>query len=136
MKYKHLPRNENLKPYSTKLRKNATPEENHLWYDYLRTYPIRFNRQRIIGNYIADFYCDRVKLVIEIDGEQHYSEAGEAYDTKRTTYLAEHGIWVLRFFNSEVNRDFEMVCRTIDGTVLELLEGKQPFVMVACSTVF
>ena len=56
------------------LRKNMTKEERHLWYDYLRSYPIRFQRQKVLGKYIADFYCAEAKLVIELDGSQHYTD--------------------------------------------------------------
>ena len=112
-----LPRNKKLKPFSTQLRNEMTPEEKHLWYDFLRTYPIRFNRQRIIGSYIADFYCDQAKLVIELDGEQHYLNDAPEYDAARTAYFESLGITVLRFDNSEIKREFEAVCRTIEAIV-------------------
>ncbi len=123
MKYKHLPRNKKLKSFSTKLRNEMTPEEKHLWYDFLRTYPIRFNRQRIIANYIVDFYCDQAKLAIELDGEQHYMEDSEKYDAVRTAALEKLVICVLRFSNFDIKRDFRAVCRTIEGKIAELLEA-------------
>ena len=117
MNIEHLPRNRKLKKFSQSLRKNATPEENHLWYDFLRTYPIQFKRQFIIGSYIADFYCDQAKLVIELDGEQHYLNDAPEYDAARTAYFESLGITVLRFDNSEIKREFEAVCRTIEGVI-------------------
>lgn len=114
---KFLPRNKELKSRSTELRKNATPEENKLWYEFLRTYPIRFNRQRIIGNYIADFYCSKAKLVVELDGSQHYEDKTLLYDSKRTEYFGTYGIFVLRFSNIEINESFYEVCTVINETV-------------------
>ena len=112
-----LPRNKELKQRSAELRKNATPEENKLWYEFLRMYPIRFNRQRIISNYIVDFFCLKAKLVVEIDGSQHYDEKVMDYDEKRTKYLQSLGLVVLRFSNYEVNESFYQVCTVIDETV-------------------
>ena len=112
-----LPRNKNLLEYARKLRKNATKEENLLWYDFLRKYPIRFYRQRIIGNYIADFYCHRAKLVIEIDGCQHYEEQAINYDNNRTQYFESLGLSVLRFANGDVRKNFRTVCNIIEKEV-------------------
>ena len=117
MKKAILPRNKKLKVLSAHLRNNATQEENKLWYEFLREYPIRFNRQRIVGNYIADFYCARAKLVIELDGSQHYEKAAMAADAERTQYLSELGLDVLRFANSDINESFYEVCSVIDETV-------------------
>lgn len=86
MNDKPLPRDRRLKPPSTKLRKYTTKEENHLWYDYLRAYHIHFNRQRIIGKYIADFYCPKARLILEIDGSGHYEEKAIEYDTVRSQH--------------------------------------------------
>ena len=99
------------------LRKNATPQENHLWYDFLRQYPVRFQRQKAIGNYIADFYCFQAKLVIEIDGSQHFTAAEQAYDQHRTKYFEQLGLQVLRFSNREINEAFLSVCEQIDAFV-------------------
>ncbi len=99
------------------LRNNATPQENHLWYDFLRTYPIRFRRQKAIGNYIVDFYCNEANLVVEIDGSQHFEEADKEYDEERTNNLSEYGIKVLRFSNYEINTTFYEVCSSIDCEV-------------------
>ncbi len=117
MEQKRLPRNKNLKNYSSELRNNATPEENKLWYEFLRTYPVRFNRQRIIDNYIVDFYCAKAKLVIEIDGSQHFETKSEKYDENRTHNLENFGIHVLRFANNEIHESFYEVCTVIDQTV-------------------
>ena len=119
-----LPRNKKLKGFSRALRNNATEQENRLWYQMLRTYPIRFNRQRIIGDYIVDFYCDKAKLIIELDGSQHYEETGKTKDTQRDEYLNDLGIFVLRFSNKDVNENFYEVCTVIDNTVQERLKNK------------
>ena len=78
-------------PLAKTLRKNMTPWERRLWYDFLRDYPVRFQRQKAIGNYIADFYCAKANLVIEIDGSQHYEDRGIEYDGQRTKYLEQCG---------------------------------------------
>ena len=118
-----LPYNRKLIPQAKELRNNATEQEKRLWYKYLNQYPIRFQRQKTIGRYIADFYCAKAKLVIELDGSQHFSEEGKAYDASRTAGLEEYGIKVLRFSNVEVDRHFESVCRLIDETVQMLIEN-------------
>lgn len=99
------------------LRNNATPQENHLWYDFLRTYPIRFRRQKAIKNYIVDFYCSEANLVIEIDGSQHFGKSDKEYDEERTKNLSEYGIKVLRFSNYEISAAFYEVCSSIDCEV-------------------
>ena len=99
------------------LRKNMTKEEKHLWYDFLNKYPVRFRRQEVIGNYIADFYCDKAKLIVEIDGSQHFDDAAIEYDNKRTKYFNSLGLRVLRFTNHEIHTMFQAVCDTIDITV-------------------
>ena len=99
------------------LRKNATKEENHLWYDFLRKHSMQFYRQKIIGNFIVDFYCPKMKLVIELDGSQHYEESSILYDRKRTELLQELGIIVMRFTNTDINNNFEGVCESIDAYI-------------------
>ena len=99
------------------LRKNATPEENHLWYDYLSKYKIRFQRQKAIDNFIADFYCHRAKLIIEIDGAQHYTEEGRRNDSFRTEILEGYDLKVIRFTNYQINTNFRGVCEYIDAVV-------------------
>ena len=96
------------------LRKKQTKEERHLWYDFLKTYPVQFKRQYQVGPYYVDFYCYRAQLVIELDGSQHYAEEGAAYDAQRTAYLNSQGLKVLRFANTDIWKNFAGVCETID----------------------
>ena len=109
--------NKNLLPFANELRKNMTKEERHLWYDYLRDYPVKVTRQKILGMYIADFYCASAKLAIEIDGSQHYKDAGARNDAKRTEYLNKYGITVVRISNLDVLKNFEGVCVYIDEQI-------------------
>ena len=95
------------------LRKNMTKEEKQLWYDFLRGYPIRFLRQKVLGKYIVDFYCAQAKLIIELDGSGHYTKDGEEYDAERTAFLEEYGLKVVRITNLEVTRNFKGVCEYI-----------------------
>ncbi|MBQ8213544.1 MAG: endonuclease domain-containing protein [Clostridia bacterium] len=99
------------------LRKNMTREERHLWYDFLNTYPIRFRRQKILGKYIVDFYCAEAKLVVELDGSQHYTEEGLRNDNERTAFLRGYDLEVLRISNEEINRNFDNICEYIDHVV-------------------
>ena len=109
-----MEKNKKLTPLAQTLRKNQTKEESLLWYRFLSKYPLRFRRQYPIGNYIVDFYCHKAKLAIELDGSQHYDPQKIAYDTKRTAYLADLGVLVLRFPNSDVLQNFYGVCSQID----------------------
>lgn len=118
-----LPYQRNLIPRAKELRKNATKEENHLWYDFLRHYPIRFQRQKTIGGFIVDFYCHAAKLVIELDGSQHYTQQGLAYDQERTAILQQYEIQVLRFSNRDINTQFREVCDAIHQEVEKRLKG-------------
>ena len=95
------------------LRKEMTKEERKLWYTFLCKLPVRFRRQQIIGNYIVDFYCHSRRLVIELDGSQHYEEKGKNADIERDTYLTKLGHPVLRYANLDVNRNFRGVCEDI-----------------------
>jgi very-short-patch-repair endonuclease len=115
----NLPKNNNLKSNAQNLRKNMTREERHLWHDFLKTYTLQFNRQKVIGNYIIDFYCDKAKLAIEIDGSQHYEDNKIIYDKERTEYLNVLGLKVLRFTNIDIDKNFNGVCETIDIIVKE-----------------
>jgi len=112
-----MQQNRNLKPFARELRKSMTKEESLLWYRFLCQYPLRFRRQYIIGNYIADFYCHQAKLVVELDGSQHYSAEELEYDRKRTLYLESLGLQVIRFANSDVMERFQSVCEQIDQIV-------------------
>ena len=109
------------------LRKNATPQENRLWYDFLSKYAVRFQRQKAIGNFIADFYCHKAKLIIEIDGSQHYTEQGRQIDEFRTEILEGYDLTVLRFTNHQMDTNFRGVCEYIDTVVkASLREGGGP----------
>ena len=118
MQRKH---NKKITPLAKILRKNMTKEERHLWYDFLRTYPVRFSRQKVLGKYIADFYCAAAKLVIELDGSTHYSEEGENADNERTAFLEEYGLTVVRIANPEIHKNFQGVCEYIDSLVKQSL---------------
>ena len=121
-----LPRkyNADLVQDAKSLRRSMTKEERHLWYDFLRAYPIRFSRQKVLGRYIVDFYCAEAGLVIELDGSQHFEEENMAQDAERTRYIERYGLKVVRIPNNEVNRNFTGVCEYIDRVVAERLEGK------------
>ena len=112
-----MERNSNLKERSQKLRKEATKEENLLWYCFLRKYPVRFRRQYIVGNYIVDFYCHQAKLVVELDGSGHYEPKAIQYDHMRTQYLESQGICVFRVSNLDVLQRFKEVCEAIHTLV-------------------
>ena len=107
----------NMRRRAQTLRKNMTKEERHLWYDFLKTYPIQFKRQYQIGVYYADFYCYRAKLVVELDGSQHCDSETIEYDRRRTAYLQTQGIFVLRLSNRDVMDNFRSVCEAIDNAV-------------------
>ena len=109
--------NEILLQRAQEMRKNMTPEESHLWYDFLSKYQRRFYRQRVIGNYIADFYCPSAKLIVEIDGSQHYEADARKYDSKRTEYLNSVGLEVKRYTNRQIHENFKGVCTEIANTV-------------------
>ena len=109
--------NKEIVPLAKELRKNMTKEERHLWYDFLRQYPVRFQRQKVLGKYIVDFYCAKAKIVIELDGSQHYEEDSLRKDAQRTAYLKGYDLTVLRIPNNEVNTNFEGVCQYIDLAV-------------------
>lgn len=110
--------NKDNKQLARQLRNNMTKEEKTLWYKYLHNCRIRFLRQRPIGNYIVDFYCPKLHLVIELDGSQHYSDKGIQYDNKRTVELMEYGIKaVIRIPNNEVNYNLAGVVEFIENYV-------------------
>ena len=107
-------------PFAKELRKRMTPQEKHLWYDFLSKYEIRFQRQKAIDNYIADFYCHKAKLVIEIDGKQHYISNKDIF---RTEILEGYGLKIIRFTNKQIDTKFREVCAYIDRVVKEILRG-------------
>lgn len=92
---------------------------------FLRTYPVRFQRQKAIGNYIVDFYCHKARLVIEIDGSQHFDKQGIEHDKVRTEFLESYGLSVMRFSNADIDRRFNYVCESIDFTVKERCKNEQ-----------
>ena len=112
-----------LRQRSQDLRKQMTKEERHLWYDFLKTYPVQFKRQYSIGAYIVDFYCFHARLIIELDGSQHYEPEAMEYDRMRSEYLQKQGFLVLRFSNSDVMTQFRAVCETIDTAVKNRVQG-------------
>ena len=118
MRRKH---NNDLVSYAKELRNNMTKEERHLWYDYLKGYPVRFQRQKILGHYIADFYCAKAKLVVELDGSQHYEEDGLVKDQIRTEFLEGYELTILRIPNNAVGKNFSGVCEYIDDRVQQSL---------------
>ena len=122
----YKPRNKSITPFAKELRKSMTKEERHLWYDFLRHCTPRFRRQEIIGSYIADFYCHKAKLVVELDGSQHMDPEGIAYDDRRTAYFHSLGIEVVRYYNTDVSNNFGGVCQNILDTLS--LRGVHPSV--------
>ena len=116
MDRKHNP---NLTPNARTLRKNMTKEERHLWYDFLKSLPMMVHRQKAIGRYILDFYIAEAKLVIELDGSQHYEKNGMQDDYIRDREMATLGIQVLRYSNADVNQRFEGVCEDILNHIVQ-----------------
>ena len=106
-------RNSKLTPISKVLRRNMTKEERHLWYDFLKKLPKNFNRQKIIGEYVVDFCCPSEKIVIELDGFQHYEGEGLKKDIERDAYLTSLGFVVLRYTNIDIHERFDDVCADI-----------------------
>ena len=103
------------------LRKNMTKEERHLWYDFLRSYPVRFLRQKVIDDYVVDFYCHEAKLIIELDGSQHYEGNGLLKDKIRTEKIESRNLTIIRIPNNEITKNFKGVCEYIDLYVKESL---------------
>ncbi len=112
-----LPYNRKLKPRSQELRRGATPQENKLWYEFLRRHDCHFLRQKPIDQYIVDFICQSKRLVIEIDGIQHYTENGLAYDRARTAVLESMGLHIMRFTNTDIDASFDKVCTAIQNYI-------------------
>ena len=116
----HLPKNKQLKGFAKVMRKNPTDEEEKIWYGLLRYIIPKFHRQKIIGNYIADFYCPKLKIIIEVDGSQHYEEKQLIYDAIRTEYLEEFGYEVIRIPNYIVKKEFD----SLTNYLLECFQTK------------
>ena len=122
-KEKPIPRDLHSRHNARTLRNNPTKEENHLWYDFLRSYPVRFHRQYGIENYIVDSFCPKAKLIIELDNSQHYTtDRAVDYDLKRTKDIEKYGFLVLRYSNIDIHRQFRNVCEDIDDHVQERLQ--------------
>ena len=118
-----IPKDNSQLGNAQRLRREMTPHERKLWYLFLRKYPVKIYKQRIIGKFIVDFYCASAKLVIEIDGSQHYEPQGMAYDAERSEFLTTLGLEVLRFSNRQIDREFRSVCEQIDLTIQSRLQG-------------
>ena len=118
-----IPKDNSQLENARRLRREMTPHERKLWFLFLRKYPVKIYKQRIIGKFIVDFYCAAAKLVIEVDGSQHYEPQGMAYDIERSAFLSALGLEVLRFSNREIDREFRGVCEQIDMTIQKRLEG-------------
>ncbi|MBQ7139237.1 MAG: endonuclease domain-containing protein [Clostridia bacterium] len=112
-------RNAKLTPNAKTLRKTMTKEERRLWYDCLKRLPVTVNRQKVLGRYIVDFYCASAKIVIELDGSQHFEEAALEADQERDAYLSNLGLTVLRYTNLQVNRSFKEVCEDVYRHIMQ-----------------
>ncbi len=121
MKPDSIKKNNQLLDTAKELRRTMTKQEKHIWYDFLRYYPIKIYKQRIIDSFIVDFYCAKAKLVIEIDGAQHYTPQGKNHDKLRTEALQKYDLMVIRFSNNDVETEFIFVCNTIDKVIQERL---------------
>jgi very-short-patch-repair endonuclease len=108
-----IPYRRDLKRRSQSLRRDPSPAERKLWFEFLRELPVKFTRQKPLGRYIADFYCASQRLVIEVDGDSHFDDEGARYDRARTASLEAEGIRVMRITNLEVMEQFEGVCQRI-----------------------
>ena len=122
MKQNPIEKNNKLLNTAKILRRNMTDQEKHLWYDFLKNYPTKIYKQRIIENFIVDFYCHSVRLVIELDGSQHYTLKGKTHDAERTKILEKYGLYVLRFSNKDLDENFNGVCNMIDKTIQERMK--------------
>ena len=118
MRPKHNP---SLVPHARQLRKDMTKEERRLWYEYLRDHPARFTRQKILGRYIADFYSAQARLVIELDGSQHYDPQTQSQDAARTAFLQQYQLRVIRIPNNAVMGNFRGVCEMLDREIEQSL---------------
>jgi very-short-patch-repair endonuclease len=107
------------------LRKRSTPQEKHLWYDFLKNYEVKFQRQKAIGEYIVDFYCPSLKIAIEINGNQHYSKEGIEKDKIRTEEINKQGIQIIRIPNKQIDKDFTWICEYLDAEINKVKSSKQ-----------
>ena len=117
-----IPKDNSQLENARRLRREMTPHERKLWYLFLRKYPVKIYKQRIIGRFIVDFYCASAKLVIELDGSQHYEPQGIVCDSERSAFLTDLGLEILRFSNREIDREFCAVCEQIDPVIQKRLQ--------------
>lgn len=122
MERKH---NSKLSPNAKALRKNMTKEERRLWFEYLHNLPVRFLRQKVIDGYIVDFYCSKARLIIELDGSQHYDDENIKRDNERTACFNARGLRVVRIPNSEINNNFRGVCEYIENVLREIFSASE-----------
>ena len=120
-----IPKDDAQLKNARRLRRELTPHERKLWYLFLRDYPVKIYKQRIIGSFIVDFYCASANLVIELDGTQHYEPQGIHYDAERSQFLMSLGLEILRFSNRDIDRDFRGVCTQIDLTIQKKLPAQR-----------
>ena len=118
-----MAQSEKIKRNSQQLRRNMTKEERHLWYDFLKSYPLPIHRQYSFDNYIVDFYCHKARLVIELDGSQHCDPKEAEYDRIRTAFLNQKGLQVMRISNRDVTGSFRAVCEAIDHAIQSRLSA-------------
>ena len=118
-----IKKNNNLLNIAKCLRRNMTRWEKHLWYDFLQHYPVKIYKQRIIDDFVVDFYCHSAKLVIELDGYQHYTMNGKLYDKARTDVLNKYGLKVIRFSDADIDNNFDGVCREIDEAIKKAINN-------------
>ena len=117
-----IPKDNSQLKNARRLRREMTPHERKLWYLFLRKYPVKIYKQRIIGRFIVDFYCASAKLVIEVDGSQHYEPQGMVHDEERSAFLSALGLEILRFSNWDIDKDFRGVCEQIDIAIQTRLQ--------------
>ena len=122
MKQTTVNKNYKMLEVARRLRREMTPQERKLWYRFLRKYPVKIYKQRIIESFIVDFYCADARLVIEADGSQHYTEQGRCYDHERSMILEAYGLKVLRFSNRDIDRLFGSVCEQIHQEIQERIK--------------
>ena len=122
MSITNLPYDPRMRERVQELRRKMTPMEKKLWYSFLRSYPVKMYKQRAICTFVADFYCPLARLVIELDGSQHYTEQGMQYNAERSAVFEQYGVQVLRFRNQDVSAQFEAVCEQIHETVMNRLK--------------
>ena len=115
--------NKDINNIARTLRKQMTRQERHLWYDFLRNYYVKVYRQRTIDNYVADFYCPAAKLVVELDGGQHYTEKKMLDDEHRSLIINQYGIHVVRIPNNEIDNNFYSVCTYLDSIIKKRIKG-------------